>query len=70
MSTHATRFHAPFAQRNSSHFIINRWTKLTAKAPIHEFDSVVGDACGEVATQNELIADPWSRFYKLSLIHI
>ena len=31
---------------------------------MHEFDSVVGDACGEVATQNKLIAVAWSQFYK------
>jgi len=31
---------------------------------MHEFDSVLGDACGEVATQNKLIADAWSQFYK------
>ena len=44
----------------SAAYIINRWIKLAAKAPMHEFDSVVGDGCGEVATQNKLIADAWS----------
>ena len=44
----------------SAAYIINRWTKLVAKALMHEFDSVVGDAYGEVATKNKLIADAWS----------
>jgi len=45
-------------------YIINRLAKLVAKALMHEFDSVVGDACGEVSTQNKLTADAWSQFYK------
>ena len=37
---------------------------MAAKASMHEFDSVVGDACGEVAIQNKLIANAWFQFYK------
>jgi len=40
-------------------YIINRWRKMVTKALMYEFDSVVGDACGEIATQNKLIGDPW-----------
>ncbi|KAJ8425613.1 hypothetical protein Cgig2_005292 [Carnegiea gigantea] len=48
----------------SATYMINRRTKMIAKAPMYEFDSVVGDAYGEVATQNKLIANVWSQFYK------
>jgi len=30
-------------------YIINRWTKMAAKALLYEFDSVMGYACGEIA---------------------
>ena len=43
-------------------YIINRCTKMAAKVPMYEFDSVVGDACGEIATQNKLIGDVRSQF--------
>ncbi|KAJ8437687.1 hypothetical protein Cgig2_028625 [Carnegiea gigantea] len=31
-------------------YIINRWTKIAAKAPMYEFDNIMGDAYGEIAT--------------------
>jgi len=37
---------------------------MAIKAPMYEFDSVVGDACEEIAAQNKLIGDAWSQFYK------
>jgi len=37
---------------------------MVAKAPIDEFDSIMGDACGEIAAQNKLIGDAWSQFYQ------
>ena len=37
---------------------------MVTKALMYEFDSVVGDACREIAAQNKLIGDAWSQFYK------
>jgi len=45
-------------------YIINRWIKMAVKVHMYEFDSVVGDAYGEIAAQNKLIGNAWSQFYK------
>ena len=37
---------------------------MAAKAPIYEFDSVLGDTYREIAAQNKLIDDAWSQVYK------
>lgn len=37
---------------------------MASRAPMYEFDIAACDACGETATQNKLIADAWSQFYK------
>jgi len=37
---------------------------MVAKTTIYEFDSVLTDACGEIAMQNKLLGDEWSQFYK------
>jgi len=37
---------------------------MAAKAPMYQFDSVLGDACGEIVAQNKLIGDVWSQFYR------
>jgi len=51
-------------RETTASYIINKWANLAAKAPMHKFDIVMGDACGEVATQNKLIPNAWSQFYK------
>ena len=38
--------------------------KYGSKASMYEFDSVLGNACGEIAAQNKLMGDAWPQFYK------
>ncbi|KAJ8419723.1 hypothetical protein Cgig2_020784 [Carnegiea gigantea] len=42
-------------------YSINRWTKMAANALMYELDSVVRDACGEIAAKNKLIATSQAR---------
>ncbi|KAJ8428010.1 hypothetical protein Cgig2_032347 [Carnegiea gigantea] len=45
-------------------FKVDRWTKLVAKKPIFELDTIVSTSHAQVGQQNRMISDTWSRLYK------
>ncbi|KAJ8436294.1 hypothetical protein Cgig2_023345 [Carnegiea gigantea] len=45
-------------------FKVDRWTKLAAKKPIFELDTIVSTSYAQVGQQNRMISDAWSRLYK------
>ncbi|KAJ8424228.1 hypothetical protein Cgig2_029716 [Carnegiea gigantea] len=45
-------------------FKVDRWTKLAAKKPIFELDTIVSTSCAQMGQQNRMIYDAWSRLYK------
>ncbi|KAJ8435287.1 hypothetical protein Cgig2_030042 [Carnegiea gigantea] len=45
-------------------FKVDRWTKLAAKKPIFELDTITSTSYAQVGQQNRMISDAWSRLYK------
>ncbi|KAJ8422190.1 hypothetical protein Cgig2_011942 [Carnegiea gigantea] len=45
-------------------FKVYRWTKLAAKKPIFELDTIVSTSYAQVGQQNRMISDAWLRLYR------
>ncbi|KAJ8441427.1 hypothetical protein Cgig2_023613 [Carnegiea gigantea] len=46
-------------------FKVDRWTKLAAKKPIFELDTIASTSYAQVGQQNRMISDAWSRYNAL-----